>query len=110
MAEIMALQENNTRQLTDLPAGKSPIGCKWVFKTKLKVDESVERHKAWLVAKGYTQQLGVDYIETFSPVARLTTIRTFTVILRRRSIWFFHLVSKGTNQIKSANYQDPSTT
>ena len=52
--ETDALQVNNTWVMCELPPGKVPIGCKWVYKVKLKADGSVERHKACLVAKGYT--------------------------------------------------------
>ncbi|XP_019155956.1 PREDICTED: uncharacterized protein LOC109152764 [Ipomoea nil] len=60
-AEIQALQDNHTWTLTDLPPGKTPIGCKWVYKIKHKSDGSIERYKARLVAKGYTQQLAVAH-------------------------------------------------
>ena len=73
--EIQALEANHTWTLTDLPPNKTVIGCKWVYKTKHKSDGSIERYKARLVAKGYTQVEGQDYLDTFSPVAKLTTVR-----------------------------------
>jgi len=73
-AEIDAIERNNTLELTRLPEGGKKVGVKWIFKTKFKEDGEVDKHKAHLVAKGYTQQHGIDYTEVFALVARLDTI------------------------------------
>ena len=70
--EINALNKNQTWELVPRPKGITLVGCKWIFNLKYKVDGTLERYKARLVVKGYTQSYGIDYLETFAPVAKMT--------------------------------------
>ncbi|KAL2935935.1 Retrovirus-related Pol polyprotein from transposon TNT 1-94 [Bienertia sinuspersici] len=74
--ELDALELNETWKIVDLPEGKTPIGCKWLYKIKYKSDGNIERYKARLVVLGNKQKYGEDYDETFAPVAKMTTLRS----------------------------------
>jgi hypothetical protein len=74
-AEIQALKNNDTWDLVQRPASHNVVGCRWIFKTKLRANGSIERHKAHLVAKGFSQIHGLDLEDMFSPVVRPATVR-----------------------------------
>uniref|UniRef100_A0A8R7QI62 Reverse transcriptase Ty1/copia-type domain-containing protein n=1 Tax=Triticum urartu TaxID=4572 RepID=A0A8R7QI62_TRIUA len=73
--EFAALRHTNTWVLVPRPPGVNIVSCKWIFKTKHRSDGSVDKHKAHLVARGFTQHHGIDYGDTFSPVVKPATVR-----------------------------------
>jgi hypothetical protein len=91
MEEMTTLDKNNTWVCTTLPRNKRVVGCKWVFSVKQNVDGKVERYKARLVAKGYSQTYGVDYDETFAPVAKINTIRALISIAANNKCKLFQM-------------------
>lgn len=74
--EMEALIDNNTWSLCDLSTGRKPVGYKWIFRVKYKSDGFIERFKTRLVAKGYSQQEGLNFHETFSPIIKMVTVRS----------------------------------
>ncbi|KAJ4790834.1 Retroelement pol polyprotein-like [Rhynchospora pubera] len=88
-AEIEALERNNTWTLEELPKGKTAIGCKWVYRVKYNSDGAVERYKARLVVLGNRQKEGVDFNETFAPVAKMVSVRTFLAVAIAKN-WELH--------------------
>ncbi|KAJ9678523.1 hypothetical protein PVL29_020646 [Vitis rotundifolia] len=89
LEEIRALEDNLTWKLVDLPQGKKVVGYKWIFPVKVNPGGSIARLKARLVARGYAQTYGVYYSDTFSPVAKLNSVRLFISIAVSQQ-WMIH--------------------
>jgi hypothetical protein len=87
--EFHALQSNNTWQLVPRPPNANVVSGKWVFRQKFHSDGTLSRYKARWVCRGFSQQHGVDYDETFSPVVKPSTIRTI-LSLAVSSSWPIH--------------------
>ena len=94
--ELDALHKTGTWDLVDLLSRKSVVGCKWVYKIKTRSDDIVDRYKDRLVARGFTQEYGIDYDETFAPVARLSSVMTIIVVSVARKWPLFHMDVKNT--------------
>ena len=75
-SEMDSILSNGMWELTKRPYGCKPVGCKWVFKKKLRSDGTIEKYNARFVSKGCTQKEGEDFFNMYSLVARLTTIQS----------------------------------
>jgi len=94
--ELETLRVAGTWVLEDAPPGANIVGSKWVFKAKKDASGSVVRYKARLVAQGYSQVPGVDYFDTYAPVAKLSSIRTVLAIANRHQMELHQVDIKGT--------------
>jgi hypothetical protein len=87
--ELHALQDNHTWDLVSCPPAVTPIECKWVYSIKLRSEGTLDRYKARLVALGNRQAYGVDYEETFAPIAKMTIMHTIIAIAASQG-WPLH--------------------
>ncbi|GJX17444.1 zinc finger, CCHC-type containing protein, partial [Tanacetum coccineum] len=94
--EMDSIMGNNTWVLADLPPGCKPLGCKWIFKRKLKLDGTVEKFKARLVIHGFKQKLGIDYFDTYALVACISTIRLLIAMASIHSLIIHQMDVKTT--------------
>ena len=72
------------------------VGCKWIYKIKTHFDGSIERYKAHLVTKGFIQEYGIDYEETFTPVAQISFFRAFLAVVTTNKWDLFQMDVKNT--------------
>ena len=79
--EIVTLEANHTWDIEPCPPTIVPLGCKWVYSVEVRSDGSLDRYKAQLVALGNNQEYGVNYEETFAPMAKMTTICTILALV-----------------------------
>lgn len=86
ISEYKSLGENETWSLVDLPEGKRPVDCRWIFKTKKNITTNAITYKARLVVRGFSQQKGIDYEETYSPVVKYTSVRFLIAIAAKMNL------------------------
>ena len=87
--EFAALTDRRTWILVPRPQDTNVVTCRWIFTLKYNPDGTVNRHKARLVARGFTQTYGIDYKETFSPVVRLNSIQVLLSLVVNQD-WPLH--------------------
>lgn len=79
--EIEAMERTNTWTIVSFPKVHHTVSSKWVYRVKCKPDGTVDRYKTRIVAKGYSQQEGIDFSDTFSPVSKIVTVKIFLALL-----------------------------
>ena len=94
--ELNSLKKNKTWKLTPLPSNRTPISSKWVFKIKTNADGTIDKYKARLVARGFSQVQGIDYTETSSPVVKLNSIKVLLALATQYNFEIHQLDVKTT--------------
>ena len=94
--ELDTLSKNHTQDLVTLPLRKSVVSCKWIYKIKTRSNGSIEHYKTRLVAKDFTQEYGIDYEETFTPVAQISFVRAFLAVVTTNKWDLFQMDVKNT--------------
>lgn len=94
--ELHSINKNIVQELTDLPSQRKAISCKWVLRKKFKANESLDKYKVRLVAKGFTQQTNVDFIDTYSLVEMFASVRLIMFVIANIDLELHHLDVKTT--------------
>jgi hypothetical protein len=89
-----SILSNGTWELVDRPYDCKPVGCKWVFKKKLRPYGTIDKYKVRLVVKGYTQKEGENFFDTYSPIARLITIRVLFSLAASHGLLIYQMYIK----------------
>lgn len=107
--EMDSIMTNNTWYLIDFPSGCNTIGCKWIFRKKLRTDGTIEKFKVRLVAKGFKQNEGIDFFNTYYSVTCITTIRVLIAIASIYKLDIHQMDVKITflnGELNEENYMD----
>jgi hypothetical protein len=89
--ELESLRRHGTYKLMDLPSGRHAVGSKWIFKIKRDSERKPIHYKARLVVQGFTQRKGLDFQETFTPVAQMTSQRMVIAIAAAEGLELFQI-------------------
>ena len=100
--EYQSIMKNKVWEIVPRPKNKDVVSSRWLFKIKHATDVSIDKYKARFVASGFSQKEGIDYEETFTPVARYTSIRTI-IALATKMKWKLHQMDVKTTLLKQGH-------
>lgn len=96
MIDYSSLLKNNTWELVPLPHGRNLVWCKWVYQTKYEIDGTIDMDKAHLVAKGFSQVEGINYFDTFTPMAKMDSVHLVLALIATELWLVFQMDVKST--------------